>query len=157
MTQKYIIFDCDGVLVDSEIIACRLEAQALTDAGYPISTEDNIRQFAGKSQQSIMSIVETALGKPLPTDFDDKLNQKILAALSQELQPIAGIKDVLEKLHHQGIEFCIASSGSMEKILNSLNVTGLNSFFAHERIFSASMVKNGKPAPDLFLGLVNFR
>jgi beta-phosphoglucomutase-like phosphatase (HAD superfamily) len=104
-----------------------------------------------------MSIVETALGKPLPTDFDDKLNQKILAALSQELQPIAGIKDVLEKLHHQGIEFCIASSGSMEKILNSLNVTGLNSFFAHERIFSASMVKNGKPAPDLFLGLVNFR
>lgn len=147
MKNILVIFDCDGVLVDSEYIACKIEAAELTRMGYAISTEDNIRRFAGKSQKTIMETVEKALGRKLPEGFDGELQEKIIKALASELQAIPGMAQALETIPAK----CIASSGSMEKIANSLKTTGLDRYFQPTHIFSATMVKNGKPAPDLFL------
>lgn len=144
---KLVIFDCDGVLVDSEIIACRIEAEELTRIGYEISTEENIRRFAGKSQKSIMETVERALGRKLPEGFPSGLHEKILKALSEQLDAMPGIESVLAQTPAK----CVASSGAPDKIGNSLRTTGLDRHFNSEHIFSAVQVKEGKPAPDLFL------
>ncbi len=147
MDKFLVIFDCDGVLVDSEIIACRIEAEELTRAGFPIDPYEDIRRFAGISQKDVFAIVEAELGHKLPEDFPLQMHEKILRALAEELQPIAGVKELLET----GINKCIASSGSLDKIANSLKATGLQFYFSDNEIFSSQMVKRGKPEPDLFL------
>jgi HAD superfamily hydrolase (TIGR01509 family) len=147
LLNKLIIFDCDGVLVDSEYIACRIEAEEFSKMGYVITVEEDIRRFAGKSQKDVFATVEQELGKKLPDNFDALLEAQIIKALAEQLQPINGIDAVLPELPNK----CVASSGTMEKIHNSLRVTGLNKYFPDDQIFSATMVTRGKPAPDLFL------
>ncbi len=142
------IFDCDGVLVDSEILFNMVVAEALTEHGYPIDTDTAIARFTGMSMPSLLSIVEGELGRGLPEDFTTQCRARANSVLDRELRPIAGIDAVLTD--HGGPR-CVASSSSPTRIRRSLKTTGLDRHFADETLFSAAMVTHGKPAPDLFL------
>lgn len=147
MQDSLVIFDCDGVLVDSEVISARVEARELTKLGYSISFEEDIRRFTGKTQKDILITVENELGRKIPEGFEKLLSQKISQALTDELVAIDGVHHILSMIRNK----CVASNGEIKKIANSLKVTGLDVFFSPESCFSAEMVSNGKPAPDLFL------
>lgn len=143
---ELIIFDCDGVLVDSELIANRILAEHLTSHGYPITARECRAKFIGSSLLKIIEHVGTE-GVELPTDFSSSLRIRDAAAFKDELQPIKGIKQALARLPHQK---CVASSGSPEKIKTNLEITGLVDDFALH-LYSGNNVANPKPAPDLFL------
>jgi HAD superfamily hydrolase (TIGR01509 family) len=146
--KKLIIFDFDGVIVDSEIIACKVEAECLTEIGFAIDLEENIRRFAGVSADSVKKIVEKELNKKLPENFHENQKKITFERYETELKPIKNVKQMLSNLIN---DKCIASSSSKEKINKSLNITGLGEYFDDSVIYNAEMVKNGKPAPDLFL------
>lgn len=145
--ETLVIFDCDGVLVDSEYIIASVEAEVFTNLGYELSPEEDIRRFSGKSQKSTIATVEAELGKTLPDDFSDKLEQAVAEALNTKLRPIAHIQTVLSKIPRK----CVASSSTYPMIKNSLQVTELIEHFSDSEIFSTAMVKHGKPAPDIFI------
>jgi HAD superfamily hydrolase (TIGR01509 family) len=142
-----VIFDCDGVLVDSEPISNRLLAERLTAVGLPTSVEDSMRDYMGRSWASCTAIIEGKLGRGLPPGFAAGYHAAVFAAFERELRPVAGIEAVLDGLP---APCCVASSGSHERIRKALGVTGLLARFKG-RIFSATDVEHGKPAPDLFL------
>ena len=142
-----VIFDCDGVLVDSEVLASRLLAEALTGEGYSITPEDCLARFTGISIAAAIEIVEAEWGRRLPADFEARVRANDLARFARELKPVGGVAEALARLN---VPVCVASSGVPEKIRLSLRVTGLLGFF-EPHLFSARMVANGKPAPDLFL------
>jgi HAD superfamily hydrolase (TIGR01509 family) len=141
-----LIFDCDGVLVDSEVLACRIDAEILTDLGIPYTIDEIMTQFVGGSLKDMMARIETDRGCTLPADFADVLNRTLFARFETDLRPIAGIREAVQAL---AVPRCVASSSSPERIALSLRVTGLADLFDHA--FSASQVPRGKPAPDLFL------
>ncbi|MDH6488261.1 HAD family hydrolase [Streptomyces sp. SAI-127] len=151
MRYDLVIFDNDGVLVDSEPISNRHLAAYLTELGHPTSYEDSIRDYMGSAMHRIHDLVLERTGRPLPEDFDDVFHARVFAAFERELQPVAGIAGVLEKLAADGVPYCVASSGSHERIRVGHRATGLDRWFADERIFSSQDVGRGKPAPDLFL------
>jgi HAD superfamily hydrolase (TIGR01509 family) len=142
-----VIFDCDGVLVDSEPISNRILARRLTAIGLPTTTAESIRDYMGRSWASCQILIEQRLGRALPAGFADGYHAELYAALRSELEPVAGVAAALEQISAPA---CVASSGSHEKIRTSLGTTGLLARF-EGRIFSASDVEHGKPAPDLFL------
>ncbi|HEY1735465.1 MAG TPA: HAD family hydrolase, partial [Methylovirgula sp.] len=142
-----LIFDCDGVLVDSEIIALDMLAKALNDLGLPHSFEDTRARFMGKSVKDVLVEIETMLGHSLPPDWGQGMNMVLLNRLRNELLPVEGVKDAIAALPYPR---CVASSSQPERIRLSLDVTGLAPLFG-DRIFSATQVDHGKPAPDLFL------
>lgn len=142
-----IIFDCDGVLVDSERLACETYAAIFTRAGYPLTSADVQARFLGRSLQSTLTSIETEFGRPLPVDFAATLEAAVRQAFSTALQPIPGIAELLQALPTSA---CVASSGSPERIRTSLKLTSLIDHF-EPHIFSAHQVSAGKPAPDLFL------
>ena len=142
-----VIFDCDGVLVDSEMIASRVLARELTDMGYPLEPEDCRARFTGISMDKVVSLIEADWGRRLPGDFQDHMRAKDFEAFETELTAIPGVPEMLDALDRPK---CVASSGSPEKIRNSLRITGLTRHFG-DRLFSAKQVEHGKPAPDLFL------
>jgi HAD superfamily hydrolase (TIGR01509 family) len=142
-----IIFDCDGVLVDSEVISCRAHADVLTRHGYPITSEQVFERFLGRSTRQANLEVETELGHPLPEAYHGDLQDELFRAFESDLEAIRGIHEVLDVVTQR---VCVASSGSHQRMRVSLGSTGLHDRFA-PNIFSASQVKNGKPAPDLFL------
>jgi HAD superfamily hydrolase (TIGR01509 family) len=142
-----VIFDCDGVLVDSEPIANRILAEALTAAGYPCSFEHSVAHFVGRSLASIVAAVESEMGRPLPDEFADRVQAKTFAAFRRELKPVPGIVPALARIDTAK---CVASSGKPEKMRLTLGLTGLADYFGGH-VFSAAMVARGKPAPDLFL------
>ena len=141
-----IIFDCDGVLVDSEMIASRVLAAELSRLGYPLTAADARVRFTGKRMRDVISTVEEA-GVPVPEGFLEHLKTRDLEAFRSGLQAIPGIREILKTLPHRR---CVASSGSFEKMNFTLDHTGLLPFLK-PRLFSASQVSHGKPAPDLFL------
>lgn len=147
MNPDLIIFDCDGVLIDSEIIACRVDAEALTALGIPMSTEDVIGKFAGVSQADMRVIIESETGRALPHDHEANVAKRVRQAMSKELREIAGVRSTVEQI---GIPFCIASSSTHKKLKFTLTHTGLFDLF-EPNIFSSTEVPFGKPAPDLFL------
>lgn len=147
MAIELIIFDCDGVLVDSEPIANRMLAKHLSAIGLPTSYEQSLARYRGRSLQSCLELVETQLGKPLTDDFLTDLQLETFAEFRRNLQPVSGVKEVLEQLT---LPVCVASSGDHKKIQLTLSITGLLDYFP-AAIFSASEVSRGKPAPDLFL------
>ncbi|MFE7210751.1 HAD family hydrolase [Streptomyces sp. NPDC057611] len=151
MRYDLVIFDNDGVLVDSEPISNRLLAAYLTELGHPTSYEDSIRDYMGSAMHRIHDLVLERTGKRLPDDFDDVFHARVFAAFRRELKPVAGAADVLEKLTVDGTPYCVASSGSHERIRVGHRTTGLDRWFEEERIFSSQDVGRGKPAPDLFL------
>ncbi|MED7825328.1 HAD family hydrolase [Streptomyces chiangmaiensis] len=151
MRYDLVIFDNDGVLVDSEPISNRLLAACLTDLGHPTTYEDSIRDYMGSAMHRVHDLIRERTGERLPSDFDDVFHARVFAAFERELKPVAGVVDVLEKLSADGVPYCVASSGSHERIRVGHRTTGLDRWFDDGRIFSSQDVGRGKPAPDLFL------
>ncbi|MEV4041303.1 HAD family hydrolase [Streptomyces umbrinus] len=151
MRYELVIFDNDGVLVDSEPISNTLLAAYLTELGHPTSYEESLRDYMGAAMHRVHDIVEERTGERLPADFDDVFHTRVFAAFERELEPVAGAVEVLEKLAADGVPYCVASSGSHERIRVGHRKTGLDRWFDDGRIFSSQDVGRGKPAPDLFL------
>jgi len=144
-----IIFDCDGVLVDSEPLTNRILAEMMSEAGWPTSTEFWMGHN-GKTIKACIELAEKQIGRALPVDFEEKYNQRIHKILANQVQAIPGVRAVLKSLQNEGRAFCVASSAPIAKMKVTLGKTGLWDIFA-PNIFSATMVARGKPAPDLFL------
>lgn len=142
-----VIFDCDGVLVDSETIAIRVDQRVLADLGWELGLEEIVERFVGRSDAHFMAETERHLGIRLGPDWDVKYEPWYRTAFENELTAVDGIREALEGLR---LPDCVASSGSHAKIRRSLGQTGLLPRFSG-RIFSADLVARGKPAPDLFL------
>ncbi|MFI7350703.1 HAD family hydrolase [Streptomyces sp. NPDC049936] len=151
MRYDLVIFDNDGVLVDSEPISNRLLAGYLTELGHPTSYDESIRDYMGSAMHRIHELILERTGRRLPEDFDDVFHGRVFAAFERELEPVPGAVGVLEKLAADGVAYCVASSGSHERIRVGHRKTGLDRWFDDERIFSSQDVGRGKPAPDLFL------
>jgi HAD superfamily hydrolase (TIGR01509 family) len=145
--MSLIIFDCDGVLVDSEIIAHQLLAQMMTDLGHPMIAAESIQKFAGRSLADTLPLLEAILGRRLPDHLGQKYGALLLQRLRRDLKPVNGAKEAITQL---ACLRCVASSSSLERIHLSLEVTGLASLFG-SNVFSVGQVAHGKPAPDLYL------
>ena len=150
MDWDLIIFDCDGVLVDSEPIANRLVAKALTEAGLPISADGALDAFLGGKLTLIKQAAEQRLGRSLPADWVDQIYRQQFAAFERDLEKIPGIEAVLDAIDAAGVAICVGSNGPPEKMAVTLGLSGLASRF-RGRIFSADHVGAAKPAPDLYL------
>lgn len=142
-----VIFDNDGVLVDSEWHANGILAELLCEAGVPSTRESCIAEYMGSSMARVRTIAEARLGRALPTDLEDRYHAQLFEAFRTRLTAIPGVTDVLARLV---TPTCVASSGTHERIRLALTSTGLLSRF-EGRIFSAQDVARGKPEPDLFL------
>ncbi|MEV4862499.1 HAD family hydrolase [Streptomyces ossamyceticus] len=151
MRYDLVIFDNDGVLVDSEPISNRHLAAYLTELGHPTSYEESIRDYMGSAMHRVHELIQERTGRRLPDDFDEVFHARVFAAFERELAPVDGIFDVLEKLVAEGVPYCVASSGSHERIRVGHRTTGLDRWFGEGLVFSAQDVGRGKPAPDLFL------
>jgi HAD superfamily hydrolase (TIGR01509 family) len=144
---ELVIFDCDGVLVDSEVISSRAHAEALTDHGYPITSDQVLDRFLAISDREARLSIEAELGRKFPDDFEALMKQAELKRYADELRPISHVDSAIDAI---GLPKCVASSGTPEKIRHGLTCTGLFDRLA-PHIFSATQVARGKPAPDLFL------
>jgi HAD superfamily hydrolase (TIGR01509 family) len=146
-----VIFDCDGVLVDSEPIANRIFTGMLAEVGLPMSEDEAMRTFIGHTLASCVAMIGERLGRPAPAGFAEDFQRRLVETFRSELRAVPGIEQVLDALDRDlAVPYCVASSGSHEKMRTSLGVTGLLPRVAG-RIFSASDVERGKPFPDLFL------
>ena len=144
---ELVIFDCDGVLVDSELITNRVFAALLQELGLPLTPEFIFENFVGRSMQQCWEQVAGMLGKEVPEHWRHEFQLRTTAALAAEVQAVHGIEAVLDSLQ---VPYCVASSGSHAKMATTLGATGLLPRFSG-RIFSATDVARGKPAPDIFL------
>ncbi len=147
MNFDLIIFDCDGVLVDSEVISCRAHAETLTRHGYPITADEVLNRFLGVSDREARLMIENEISRKLPNDFESQVKQATLQFYADDLRAISYVGEAIAAI---GLPKCVASSGTPEKIRHGLTCAGLYDQLA-PHIFSASEVKRGKPAPDLFL------
>lgn len=146
MSPELIIFDCDGVLIDSEVIACRADAACLADIGIPLSAEEIMQRYLGISASAMCADIERRFGRALPADFAETLRLRVAAAFEAELAPIPGVEAVLASLPQRR---CVASGSAPERLRHSLSLTRLLRWF-EPHVFSATQVARGKPAPDLF-------
>jgi HAD superfamily hydrolase (TIGR01509 family) len=147
-----VIFDNDGVLVDSEPLANRLLADYLTELGFPTTLEDSYRDFMGAAAHTVHDVIADRYpGAKLPATFDEDFHARVFACFRERLTPVAGAQELLTWVRDQGIRYCVASSARHEWIRTAHAVTGLGPFFTDELLFSAQDVGRGKPAPDLFL------
>ncbi|MFF8695945.1 HAD family hydrolase [Streptomyces sp. NPDC015144] len=143
---ELVIFDCDGVLVDSERLAVRVEVQVGAELGWPLTAREVLEKFVGRSEKSIGELVEARLpGRS--ADWQQRYQELHRAAVDAELVAVDGIHEALAGIT---LPTCVASSGSHEKMRHTLGRTGLHDHF-EGRIYSATEVAHGKPAPDLFL------
>jgi HAD superfamily hydrolase (TIGR01509 family) len=146
MRPHLIIFDCDGVLVDSEVLSCRCLCDALAGCGIEVDLEETLDLFLGRSLDAVLEHYQ-GLGRSIPRQFPAELMAKVQETFRSALCPIDGIGPVLEDLK---IPHCVASSSTLDRVSLSLSLTGLARHFG-DRLFTAQMVDRGKPAPDLFL------
>jgi HAD superfamily hydrolase (TIGR01509 family) len=142
-----LVFDCDGVLVDSELIAHGVLAELLTRLGRPITMDEALRTFSGRSREDTIRLTGELLGRPIPEQDGALARAKMLDVFRRELKPVAGIREAIAALPYGR---CVASSSDPERLRLSLDVTGLTPLFG-DHVFSAAQVAHGKPAPDLFL------
>lgn len=145
-----VVFDNDGVLVDSERLANGVLAGLLSELWRPTTLQECIDAYLGGSIERVRAIVEAESGRPLPADFEDRYHHELFAAFERGLSPVAGVEAVIDRLEESGTSFCVASSGSHQRVERALRHAGLWDRFAG-RVFSADDVARGKPAPDLFL------
>lgn len=145
-----VIFDCDGVLVDSEVLAAESLVEAFAAIGRVITMDHVYSRFLGRAFSTIEADHRAATGVDLPADFKDRQWATLERLFEARLRAIPGIEALVALLERRHIPFCIASSSTPERIRRSLELVGLRDRFG-ERIFSATQVRNGKPAPDLFL------
>ena len=142
-----VILDCDGVLVDSERLSIRIDQQVLAELGWDLTLDEIVERFVGRSQAAFEREVEEHLGRALPEDWDERNAWRYREAFVSELRPVPGIELALDEI---AWPTCVASSGTHERIRFTLGLTGLWDRF-EGRIFSATEVARGKPAPDVFL------
>jgi HAD superfamily hydrolase (TIGR01509 family) len=145
-----IIFDCDGVLVDSERLANAVLVEYVREFGLVLSLEEALAQFTGGKMADCVAELEQQLGHRLPDHFVSTFRERSAAAFRTHLRPIEGVAAIVKNLHQRGLPYCVASSGPREKIELNLEITGLLDSF-RERIFSAYEVGKWKPDPGLFL------
>jgi HAD superfamily hydrolase (TIGR01509 family) len=143
---ELVIFDCDGVLVDSERIAVRVDAEVLAELGWPLTEAEVVERFMGRTHEYMIRTIEAEIDGLKP-GWDVEFDQRYHDALAADLQPVDGVMEALDAI---AVPTCVASSGSHEKMRFTLGKTGLYDRF-EGRIFSAQDVAHGKPAPDLFL------
>lgn len=148
MPIEAVIFDCDGTLVDSERLANAALVECVAPFGLRMTTEEAMQAYVGGKMADCVADLECRLGRRLPESFVAEVREKTAEAFRSHLKPVEGAAEMLRKLH---VPACVASSGPMEKIELSLEVTGLARFFASDRIFSAYDVDFWKPDPRLFL------
>ncbi|MFD8707133.1 HAD family hydrolase [Kitasatospora sp. NPDC059648] len=145
-----VIFDCDGVLVDSEVIAVRVLVRLGEEFGWPLTEAEAIERFVGRSEAANHAMVAERLDEETATLFDKRFRELHAEAVDAGLTPVDGLPEALDALEALGLPTCVASSGTHEKMRHTLGRTGLYGRF-EGRIFSATEVGRGKPAPDLFL------
>ncbi|MBS0521130.1 MAG: HAD family phosphatase [Proteobacteria bacterium] len=146
-----VIFDCDGVLVDSEPLANASFSRALKAEGLDWPVEETMRRLMGRSLKSCVEIVEAELGRALPSDFLEKMQAVTYRSFREApLQAVPGVREAIVQVQAAGLATCVASSGAVEKMRFTLGLTGLWELFGG-RVFSSSQVPRGKPFPDLFL------
>ncbi|MBW7969808.1 HAD family hydrolase [Bradyrhizobium sp. BR 10289] len=141
-----IIFDCDGVLVDSELLSCRCLSDELSEFGISLTLDQALELFLGRSVSAVIQHYRE-FGQTVPDDFPVRLKSRVLTAFREALRPIPDVDTVLSDL---SMPCCVASSSDLDRVALSLDVTGLAPHFG-DRIYTAQMVERGKPAPDLFL------
>jgi HAD superfamily hydrolase (TIGR01509 family) len=144
-----VIFDCDGVLVDSERLSIRLDVEFLGQLGWSIGEAEVIERWMGRTEAAMKAEIEAHLGRDITTEWD-AFSERYLAAFDAELEPVEGAAVAVDAIQAAGYATCVASSGGHAKIRRNLAKTGLLDRFG-DRIFSGEDVVNGKPAPDLFL------
>ena len=147
---ELVIFDNDGVVVDSEPLAERAMSEALGAAGYPMTPEECGAALRGTTLASTRRLIEQRSGRPLPPDFEDRYTSSLFKLMRRQLRPVPGIELVLDSLDAAGVAYCVASSGRRERVRFALANTGLLARFG-DRWWGAEDVTHGKPAPDLFL------
>ena len=147
---RLVIFDCDGVLVDSERIAVRVDALVLADLGWPLGEAEIVERFVGRPDEYMVAEIEARLGRRLPEGWEEPYRHLYREAFEAELRPVEGVVEALDGIDAMGLPACVASSGTHEKMRQTLGLTGLYGRF-EGRVFSSSEVEDGKPAPDLFL------
>jgi len=146
-----VIFDCDGVLVDTEPLSNRCFSEALNNEGLAWDVAETMRRLMGRSMKNCIEIVEAELGRPVPADFVDRLQERTFARFREEgVHAVSGVAAALDTLERGGRRTCVASSGDHGKMRITLGGAGLWDRF-DGRIFSSTQVARGKPAPDLFL------
>jgi HAD superfamily hydrolase (TIGR01509 family) len=142
-----VIFDCDGVLVDTELTSNRVLAELLTQAGLPTTLADCLERYRGRAMRSVLADAQHRLGAELPFDVAGRYYAEVEEIFARELEPVPGVIGALDQIK---LPMCVASSGPHHKMEVTLRATGLYDRFAGS-IFSATEVAEGKPAPDLFL------
>jgi HAD superfamily hydrolase (TIGR01509 family) len=140
-----VIWDCDGVLIDSERLAVRTESQILTELGWPLSEADVVELFVGRSSRYMQTVIEEKLGRPV--DWKNQFERRVREASERELEPVEGVIDALNAI---ALPSCVASSSSHAMLDFKLGLTGLAERFAG-RVYSADDVAHGKPDPAVFL------
>jgi HAD superfamily hydrolase (TIGR01509 family) len=144
---ELVIFDCDGVLVDSEPLAVRIDVEMLAEVGVEMSEAEVIERYVGRSPEVMLAETEARLGRRVPDDWFERGEARLRKIYVTDLKPVDGIHEALEAID---VPVCVASSSGHDNLRFKLELTGLYERFAG-RIFSATEVANGKPAPDLFL------
>ncbi|WP_249012371.1 HAD family phosphatase [Conexibacter sp. DBS9H8] len=150
MPIELVIFDCDGVLIESERIAVEIDVAMLAEIGWELSREEVIERFMGRAYAHMLAEIEGFLGQPVPAEWVARWDETFQARLATELEPVDGVSETLDALHAAGYRTCVASSSNHASLERNLTATDLHDRLAG-RIFSASEVTHGKPAPDLFL------
>ena len=144
-----VIFDCDGVLVDSEILSIRLDVQLLERLGWPLTEAEIVERWVGRTEAAMRSEIEEHLGRDVGAEWAE-FSDRYIRVFAEELEPVAGAADAVDAIQAAGYATCVASSGDLAKIRRNLAKTGLLERFG-DRLFSGEDVEHGKPAPDLFL------
>lgn len=147
MPLDLVIFDCDGVLIDSEIISAKMLVSELALLGVHIDLAYVTRHFLGRSYPTVMQQIRIEFGLNLPAEFEGQYRQRLLAAFDTDLRVMPGVRDVIDRLT---VPYCVATSSSPLRAERSLQIAGLDDLTG-PRLFTSTMVQKGKPAPDLFL------
>jgi HAD superfamily hydrolase (TIGR01509 family) len=147
MTIDLVIFDCDGVLIDSEIISAQMLVGELAVLGVQIDLAYVARHFLGRSYPTVMATIRKEFGLDLPDGFEDQYRQRLMAAFEADLKIMPHVRGVLDTLD---LPYCVATSSSPMRAQKSLTMVGLG-HLTGDKLYTATMVANGKPAPDLFL------
>jgi HAD superfamily hydrolase (TIGR01509 family) len=148
---QLVIFDCDGVLVDSEVISNSVLARMLSAEGLPTTLAEARRDYQGLLLSEVFERAQEKLGRALPQDLSSRFERERAESFHRELEPVPGAADVVELVRSAGLDACVASQGKLEKTRLSLDITGLRRLFPERALFSAWSVARGKPHPDLFL------
>lgn len=151
MSVELVIFDCDGVLVDSETISNQVLAEMLTEQGLPTTLRQSRAEYQGLLLGDILARAEEKLGRRFPDGWLREYESRRDEVFAAELRAIDGAGESVESIVSKGVPVCVASQGSLEKTNRSLALTGLDRLFPPHARFSAHLVARGKPHPDLFL------